>query len=50
MKYTKQMDFNWFYSPPAQLLPTDVVNFYNPFRVSTFGIRKLMVFLYSNPN
>lgn len=50
MKYTDQMDFNWFLLSPAQLLPTDVVNFYDPFRVCMFGVRKLMVFLYSNPN
>ena len=34
---------------PAWLLPADVVIFYDPFRVCAFGVRKLMLFLYSNP-
>ena len=59
MKYTNQMDLNWFLLSLAQLLPTVVVNFYNPFRLCTFWYKEtngfsfsfsfflLMVFLYS---
>lgn len=46
MKYTEQMDFNWFLLSPTQPLLADVVNFYDPFRVCMFGVKQLMFILY----
>ena len=44
MKYTNQMDLNWFLLSLAQFLPTDVVNFYNPFRLCTFWYKETNCF------